>query len=285
MRPQPNNFDHPCNVGLRAEMAALTQPTSNTMPHQPATSRFTGRTAIITGAARGIGLAIAQRFASEGARIAMWDIDRATVRAAAKDLGPDHLALGVDVTDEASITRATEATCADLGRIDVLVNNAGILGPVARLWEQSPADFRRVIDVNLTGTYLVSRAIVPLMLAQAGPTRGRIVNMSSIQGKEGLALAGAYAASKAGVIAMTKTLGKELARDGIVVNCVTPAAAETDMAKEISTERRADITDRIPMGRFVTVEEIAAMVAFLGSDDCSFSTGAVFDLSGGRATY
>ena len=255
------------------------------MRQQPATARFIGRTAIITGAARGIGLAIAQRFASEGARVAMWDIDQSAVRAAVKDLGPDHLALKVDVTDEASIARAVDATCAAFGRIDILVNNAGILGPVARLWEQQPVDFRRVIDVNLTGTYLVSWAVVPVMLAQAGPTRGRIVNMSSIQGKEGLALAGAYAASKAGVIALTKTLGKELSLDGIAVNCVTPAAAETDMAKEITAERRSELTSRIPMGRFVQVEEIAAMVAFLASDDCSFSTAAIFDLSGGRATY
>ena len=142
-----------------------------------------------------------------------------------------------------------------------------------------------MVEVNLVGTYLVSRAVVPRLLAQSGPVRGRIVNVSSIQGKEGLELAGAYAASKAGVIALTKTLGKELALDGVLVNCVTPVAADTDMMKEISPERRAEILSRIPMGRFVALEEVAAMIAFLGSDDCTFSTGAVFDLSGGRATY
>ena len=247
--------------------------------------RFAGRTAIVTGGARGIGLAIARRLAAEGARVALWDVDSETATPQAAGLGDGHLACGVDVTDEASVAAALAVTRAGFGRVDILVNNAGILGPVAPLWQQSPAEFRRVIDVNLTGTYLVSRAVVPVMLAQSGPVRGRIVNMSSIQGKEGLALAGAYAASKAGVIALTKSLGKELARDGITVNCVTPAAAETDMAKEITAERRNDIINRIPMGRFVMVEEIAAMVAFLTSDDCSFSTGAVFDLSGGRATY
>jgi 3-oxoacyl-[acyl-carrier protein] reductase len=247
--------------------------------------RFAGRTAIVTGGARGIGLAIARRLAGEGARVALWDVDSETATPQAARLGDGHLACGVDVTDEASVAAALAVTRAGFGRVDILVNNAGILGPVAPLWQQSPAEFRRVIDVNLTGTYLVSRAVVPVMLAQSGPVRGRIVNMSSIQGKEGLALAGAYAASKAGVIALTKSLGKELARDSITVNCVTPAAAETDMAKEITAERRNDIINRIPMGRFVMVEEIAAMVAFLTSDDCSFSTGAVFDLSGGRATY
>jgi 3-oxoacyl-[acyl-carrier protein] reductase len=197
--------------------------------------------------------------------------------------GDGHLACGVDVTDEASIAAALPVTALASSRRHS--RQQCRFGTGGTTMAQSPAEFRRVIDVNLTGTYLVSRAVIPVMLAQSGPVRGRIVNMSSIQGKEGLALAGAYAASKAGVIALTKSLGKELARDGITVNCVTPAAAETDMAKEITAERRNDIINRIPMGRFVMVEEIAAMVAFLTSDDCSFSTGAVFDLSGGRATY
>jgi NAD(P)-dependent dehydrogenase (short-subunit alcohol dehydrogenase family) len=170
----------------------------------------------------------------------------------------------------------------EFGSVDILVNNAGILGPVAPLWEQEPAAFRRVIEVNLTGMYLVCRAIVPRMRKQKS---GRIVNVSSIQGKEGLARSGAYGISKAGVIGLTKILGKELAGDGITVNCVTPAAAETGMAKEITAERRAEIVARIPMGRFVETDEIAAMVAFLASEECSFSTGAAFDLSGGRATY
>jgi NAD(P)-dependent dehydrogenase (short-subunit alcohol dehydrogenase family) len=256
------------------------------MSNQPTTSaRFANRTAIVTGGARGIGLAIAERLAGEGARIAIWDVDLATAQESAKALGAGHVALAADVSDEAAVGRATEATYAAFGRVDALVNNAGILGPVAPIWEQEPAAFKRVMDVNLTGTYLVCRAVVPRMRAQAGPRRGAIVNLSSVQGKEGMALSGAYGISKAGVMALTKALGKELAKDGIFVNCVTPAAAETDMFKEMSPERRADILSRIPMGRFVRVDEIAAMVAFLASDDCSFSTGAAFDLSGGRATY
>ena len=247
--------------------------------------RFAGRNAIVTGAARGIGLAVADRLASEGARVAIWDVDAAEAKTAAAALGSAHRAYAVDIADEASVAKAASAVFDEFGRVDILINNAGILGPVAPLWEQEPAAFRRVIDVNLTGMYLVCRAIVPRMRKQDGAARGRIVNVSSIQGKEGLAQSGAYGISKAGVIGLTKILGKELAGDGITVNCVTPAAAETDMAREITAERRAEIVARIPMGRFVETGEIAAMVAFLASDDCSFSTGAAFDLSGGRATY
>jgi NAD(P)-dependent dehydrogenase (short-subunit alcohol dehydrogenase family) len=247
--------------------------------------RFAGRNAVVTGGARGIGLAIAERLASEGARVALWDLDGAAAKASAAVLGSAHRADAVDITDEKAVGSAAEAVYGAFGRVDILINNAGILGPVAPLWEQEPAAFRRVIDVNLTGMYLVCRAIVPRMRQQTGPMRGRIVNVSSIQGKEGLAQSGAYGISKAGVIGLTKILGKDLAGDGITVNCVTPAAAETDMAKEITPERRADIVARIPMGRFVESDEIAAMVAFLASDDCTFSTGAVFDVSGGRATY
>lgn len=247
--------------------------------------RFAGRNAVITGGARGIGLAIAERLASEGARVALFDVDGAAAQMSAAALGAVHRAYAADITDENAIGAAVDAVYGEFGRVDILVNNAGILGPVAPLWEQEPAAFRRVIDVNLVGTYLVCRAFVPRMRRQAGPTRGKIVNVSSIQGKEGLAQSGAYGISKAGVIGLTKVLGKDLAGDGITVNCVTPAAAETDMAKEITAVRRADIVARIPMGRFVESSEIAAMVAFLSSDDCSFSTGAVFDVSGGRATY
>jgi 2-dehydro-3-deoxy-L-rhamnonate dehydrogenase (NAD+) len=252
---------------------------------QSAGQRFAGRTAIVTGGARGIGLAITTRLALEGARVAVWDVDRDAAKLAVRSLGKQHLALGVDVADAARVERAAEATIADFCRVDILVNNAGILGPVAPLWEQTAADFQRVLSVNLGGMHLVCRALIPHMRGLTGAPRGRIVNISSIQGKEGLALSGAYGVSKAGVIALTKILGKELAADGIMVNCVTPAAAETDMAKEITPARRAELTARIPMGRFIEVDEIAAMVAFLASDECSFSTGAAFDLSGGRATY
>jgi len=243
------------------------------------------RSIIITGGARGIGLAIARRLAARGDRLVLWDRDAEAVRAAAASLGAGHHAFACDVADEASVAAAAEASWQACGRIDGLVNNAGILGPVVPLWEHSAADFRRVMDVNLVGTFLVSKACVVRMRAQQGPERGRIVNISSVQAKEGLALAAAYAASKAGVIGLTKTLGKELAREGILVNAITPAAAETDMAKELNAERRAEISARIPMGRFVEVEEVAAMVDWLLSPECSFSTGAIFDISGGRATY
>lgn len=245
--------------------------------------RHRGRTAVVTGAAAGIGFAIARRLVTEGARVAVWD--RAGADEAARELGAEHMAQTVDITDDAAVLAAARATYDAFGRVDVLVNNAGILGPVAPLWGVNPDDFRRVLEVNVTGTYLVCRALVPRMREQAGPNRGRIVNIASIQAKEGMPLSGAYAASKAGVIALTKVLGKELARDGILVNCITPAAAATAMMQEISAERRAEILARIPMGRFVEVDEIAAMVAWLGSEECTFATGAVFDLSGGRATY
>jgi 2-dehydro-3-deoxy-L-rhamnonate dehydrogenase (NAD+) len=245
--------------------------------------RYAGRAALITGGARGIGIAIARRLVAEGARVALWDRDGAAE--AARELGDDHVGVAVDISDESQVARAAELTWAALRRVELVVNNAGILGPVGKLWEQPPDAFRKVIDVNLVGTYLVSRAVVPYLLRQSGPSRGHIVNVSSIQAKEGMPQSGAYAASKAGIIALTKILGKELAQEGVLVNCITPAAAETDMAKEITAERRAEIVSRIPMGRFVEVSEIAAMVAFLGSEECSFSTGAVFDLSGGRATY
>lgn len=256
----------------------------NAQRPEPA-QRFAGRTAVLTGGARGIGFAIAKRLASEGCRVAIWDADGQCATDIVHELGSDHLAVSVDVSEEVAVARATAATSSAFGRIDILVNNAGILGPVVHLWEQSAADFARVMNVNLIGMHLVCRAIVPIMRAQSGLPRSRIVNISSIQGKEGLALSGAYGVSKAGVIALTKILGKELAPDGIMVNCVTPAAAETDMAREITAARRADIVSRIPLGRFIAVDEIAAMVAFLASDECTFSTGAVFDLSGGRATY
>jgi NAD(P)-dependent dehydrogenase (short-subunit alcohol dehydrogenase family) len=247
---------------------------------------FGGRTAIVTGAAHGIGVAIAARLHRAGAGIALWDVDSAAVAETARSIGDRTLAHEVDITDEAAVQDAANRVVERFGRVDILINNAGILGPVATTWEHRTEEFRRVLDVNLTGAFICCRVVVPIMLAQPPvPNRGRIVNVSSIQAKEGMPRAAAYAASKAGLIALTKTLGKELAESGILVNAVTPAIAETRMASAISPERRQEILARIPMRRFVGIDEIADQVAWLCSDECSFATGATFDLSGGRATY
>ena len=249
-----------------------------------------GRSVLVTGGAGGIGIAIARAALAGGARVSLWDRAAPALEAAAGALGAEHRArvsLRVaDVTREDDVARALADDVAAHGRIDAFVNNAGILGEVLPLWETTPADFRRVLEVNLVGAYLCLRAVLDQMRGQAAaPMRGHVVNVASIQGKEGMPRAGAYSASKAALIALTKTAGKETAGLAIAVNCVAPAAAETAMATALTPGRRAEIVSRIPMGRFVEVDEIARMVAFLCSDDCSFSTGAVFDLSGGRATY
>ncbi len=248
-----------------------------------------GRVAIITGGAGGIGKAIAQRMLQSGAIVELWDLDKASLTKAANDLAVGDTKPGiriVDVTDQHSVESSTETCARERGRIDILVNNAGVLGEVKPIHETDPANFRRVIDINLTGTYLVTRSILRVMLAQGDqPNRGRIVNISSIQGKEGMPMAAAYAASKAAVMALTKVVAKETAKNGIVVTAVTPAAALTAMAAEMSPQRRDDIRSRIPAGRFVEVDEIANLVTWLSTDDCSFSTGGIFDISGGRATY
>ncbi|WP_420103867.1 SDR family NAD(P)-dependent oxidoreductase [Bosea sp. (in: a-proteobacteria)] len=249
-----------------------------------------GRKAIVTGGAGGLGHGIAAGLRDAGATVELWDADRVKLEAAAAELGVT--AQLVDITDAAAVDAAAAAAFTTHGRVDILVNNAGTLGEVKPIWQTDPRNFEAVLRVNLFGTYLVSRALLGRMRMQAPraatgghPLRGHVVNIASIQGKEGMALAAAYSASKAGVIALTKSAAKETARDGIIVTAITPAAAETAMAKEISAERRADILARIPMGRFVEVDEVARMVLWLASDECSFSTGGIFDLSGGRATY
>jgi 3-oxoacyl-[acyl-carrier protein] reductase len=228
---------------------------------------FKGRTAVVTGGMIGIGAAIAKRLEASGAKVAIWDVN-----------GPEK----VDVTDEGSIDRALRKTLASFGKIDVLVNNAGIAGPTVPVVEYPVADWKRVIDIDLHGPFLVSRVVVPHMVNQG---YGRIVNIASIAGKEGNPNAAAYAAAKGGLIAFTKALGKELAQTGVLVNCVAPAAAQTAILDQVTPEFANFMLSKIPMGRFVKVDEIAALVCWLASEDCSFSTGAVFDISGGRATY
>jgi 3-oxoacyl-[acyl-carrier protein] reductase len=241
-----------------------------------------GRTAVVTGGAAGIGLAIAQRLAASGARLSLWDRDAAALARAASCLGGATHTCRVDVGDEAAVARAAAQAVAALARVDALVCSAGITGPNTTTWEYPVAAWKEVLDINLTGVFPCNRALVPHMRAN---DYGRIVNIASIAGKEGNPNASAYSASKAGVVSLTKSLGKELAKTGIRVNCVTPAAVKTGMFEQMTQAHIDFMLAKIPMGRFGTVEEIAALVAWLCTEECSFSTGAVFDLSGGRAVY
>jgi 3-oxoacyl-[acyl-carrier protein] reductase len=243
-----------------------------------------GRTAIVTGGARGIGYAAARRLLESGASVALWDADAAALQNAVAGLqaGRRVAAAVVDVTDEKAIAAAVAALIGARRKIDILINNAGITGGNAPLWQLTPEVWRRVVEVNLIGPYLVCRAVVPHMV---GAGYGRIVNIASIAGKEGNPNASHYSASKAGLIGLTKSLAKELATTGVIVNCITPAAAKTEMFAQMKQEHIDYMLGKIPMGRFVEVEELAAMIAWLSSEECSFSTGAVFDISGGRAVY
>jgi 3-oxoacyl-[acyl-carrier protein] reductase len=239
-----------------------------------------GRRAVVTGGARGIGLAVAQRLASSGARVAIWDRDGTIATAEAERIG--QVGLTVDVTDAEGIAAALERTHLLLGPIDILVTSAGITGPNLPV-EQYPVDaWRQVLDVDLTGPFLCSRAVIPGMRDR---DYGRIVHIASIAGKEGNPNASAYSAAKAGVISLTKSLGKELAQTGVRVNCVTPAAVRTEIFEQMTDQHIQYMLSKIPMGRFGLATEIAALIAWLASEECSFSTGATFDLSGGRAVY
>lgn len=243
-----------------------------------------GRRAVVTGGAQGIGYAIAERLLDSGATVALWDQDAALLESASAGLAAKGRAhpVGVDVTSLTAVEAAVAATHAALGGIDILVCNAGIAGPSLKLWEYPSAEWQRVLDIDLTGVFHCLRAVVPGMIAQ---NYGRICSTASIAGKEGNPNASAYSAAKAGVIALTKSLGKELAGYDIAVNCITPAAARTRIFEQISQEHIDYMLGKIPRGRFVQVEEVASMVAWLVSAENSFTTGAVFDLSGGRATY
>jgi 3-oxoacyl-[acyl-carrier protein] reductase len=242
------------------------------------------RVAVVTGGAQGIGHAIAQRFLRSGARVLLWDRNAAQLQQAQADLsafGTVHVQ-AVELTDAAAVVQAADAAVAAHGQVDILVNNAGITGGNGSTWELSPAVWRETIEINLVAPYLTCRAIVPHMLQRG---YGRIVNIASVAGKEGNPNASHYSASKAGLIALTKSLAKEVATRGVLVNAVTPAAAKTAMFATMTQAHIDFMLSKIPMGRFLEVDEAAAMVAWLASEECSFSTGAVFDLSGGRATY
>ena len=243
-----------------------------------------GRVAVVTGGAQGIGLATTERLLASGARVVIWDIDAGRLAAACDTLAPRGTVRGevVELTDDGAIAAATAKAVATEGRIDILVNNAGITGGNATTWELDPAVWRRVIEVNLIAPYLTCRHVVPRMLAQG---YGRIVNIASVAGKEGNPNASHYSASKAGLIALTKSLAKEVATKGILVNAITPAVARTAMFDQMTPAHIDYMLGKIPMGRFLEVGEVAAMVAWLASEETSFSTGAVFDLTGGRATY
>jgi NAD(P)-dependent dehydrogenase (short-subunit alcohol dehydrogenase family) len=245
---------------------------------------LSGRNAVITGGAQGIGRAIVERFLVSSAAAAIWDRDLNLAQKTAAELKSHGrvIAIAVDVTKYSDVERARNETLKAFGRVDILVNNAGIAGPIVKTWD-SPLDaWRDVLSINLDGPFHCCRALAPGMIAQ---NYGRIVNIASVAGKEGNPNAPAYSASKAGVIALTKSLGKELASYDISVNCITPAAAQPAILDQMTEEHLAFMLTKIPRGRFVTVDEIAALAAFCASADCSFTTGAAFDISGGRATY
>jgi 3-oxoacyl-[acyl-carrier protein] reductase len=249
------------------------------MVHNAMPNRFSGQTAVVTGGARGIGLAIAERLAAEECRVVIWDRDLAPLRQA---VFQPALAQIVDVTDFAGIERAFAEVTARFGSLQVLVNNAGVNGPVMPAWEYPFEDWARVLAVDLTGVFHCCRALVPHMRAQG---YGRIVNIASIAGKEGMPGISAYSAAKAGVIGYAKALARELATSGVTVNCIAPAITETELFDEMTPAHIDTAKARIPMGRFCKVEEIAAQVAYVASPECSFTTGFVFDVTGGRATY
>ncbi len=244
--------------------------------------RFEGRTAIVTGGASGIGLAAAARLLREGARLAVWDRNAEALAKLAGDLGGTVHTEALDLADPEAVQRAADATAKALGKLDILVASAGLAGPVYTTWDYPIDEWKRVFDVNVHGLFYCNRFVVPHMMANG---YGRIVNIASIAGKEGNPNASAYSASKAAVIGLTKSLGKELAKTEIRVNCITPAAVRTPIFDQITQQHIDYMLSRIPIGRLGRVEEIAAMICWLASEEVSFTTGAVFDCSGGRATY
>jgi 2-dehydro-3-deoxy-L-rhamnonate dehydrogenase (NAD+) len=244
--------------------------------------RFKNRVAVITGGASGVGFEVAGRIAAEGGKVSLWDRDAAALEKAAASIGTDVHTMPVDVTDAAKMMSAAEAVYSRFGRIDVLVASAGITGPTAKLWEYPVEEWRRVIDIDLNGIFNSCRAVVPQMLKN---DYGRIVNISSVAGKEGNPNASAYSTAKAGVIGLTKSLGKELASSGVRANCVTPATFKSPILDQLPQSQIDYMKSRIPMGRLGEACEVAALICWLASEECSFSTAATFDISGGRTTY
>ena len=243
-----------------------------------------GKRAIVTGAARGIGFAIAERLLQSGATVTLWDIEFPNLEKAQADLksAGNVFSVEVDVTQENSIKRGVELTYEHMGDVEILINNAGITGGNATVWDMGITEWQKVLDIDLTGVFLCCRALAPRMMRKG---YGRIVNIASIAGKEGNPNAAHYSAAKAGVISLTKSLGKEMVETGVLCNCVTPAVVETPMLDQMTDQHKDYMVSKIPLNRMGKPEEVAALVAWLASEDCSFSTGAVFDISGGRATY
>ena len=243
-----------------------------------------GKRAIVTGAARGIGFAIAERLLQSGATVTLWDIEFPNLEKAQADLksAGNAFSVEVDVTQENSIKRGLDLTYEHMGDVEILINNAGITGGNATVWDMGITEWQKVLDIDLTGVFLCCRALAPRMMKKG---YGRIVNIASIAGKEGNPNAAHYSAAKAGVISLTKSLGKEMVKTGVLCNCVTPAVIETPMLDQMTDQHKNYMVSKIPLNRMGKPEEVAALVAWLASEDCSFSTGAVFDISGGRATY
>jgi 3-oxoacyl-[acyl-carrier protein] reductase len=245
-------------------------------------NRFNGRGAIVTGGASGIGLSVVERIVAEGGKVSIWDINQASIDQAIARLGTAVSGVALDISDPQAVALAAIQSAETLGSIDILVCSAGITGPNVPVVDYPVDDWKRVIDINLNGLFYCNRAVAPHMV-KAG--YGRIVNVASVAGKEGNPNASAYSTSKAGVIGLTKSLGKELAKTGVIVNTLTPAAVDTPIFAQMTEAHINFMLSKIPMGRFGQIPEVAAMITWLASEECSFTTGAVFDISGGRATY
>ncbi|CAN7197908.1 SDR family NAD(P)-dependent oxidoreductase [Caulobacter sp. LjRoot300] len=247
----------------------------------PYLGRFSGRAAVVTGGASGLGKAVAARIVAEGGQVSLWDLDAEGLKAAAAEVGALHT-VALDVSDEAAVLAAGHAANEALGRIDILVASAGITGATAPVHDYPTDSWKRVFDINVNGVFYCCKAVVPFMLANG---YGRIVNVASVAGKEGNPNAGAYSASKAAVIGLTKSLGKELATQGVIANSLTPATFESPILEQLPPSQVAYMKGKIPMGRLGEIHESAAMVCFMASEECSFTTGATFDTSGGRTTF